>query len=393
MHPMTVGLVNSLAATLIRPFRSMAACLFLLAAACGPRYSPPAPVSPPAPYQPHLVLLPFHVVRDKQYVRTLSSDEVTLLEDGEEREITIFDGGPRTKIQQDILLLFDVGIGSVPFQAPAPELFQSLLLDPVPGLRLAVYGDDNLFMPFCSPTRNFAQFSKAIARVTQFGKVFPGESGGEHAVSYNGPDGSSGTANWNSMEPLQGVSNPPPPLGSIPLDPLARGKPKRTGWPRHDAAVVTAMKTAASWTGDTTRSVMLFVRGWQGGVDWAGGASDGVTELSRQIGITLYPVVLQAEDVPADADRLGSMGSPYRGLRGMLGLGQSTGGLAFAPEQITPAAASQMLAAVADRLRSEYVAGFEMPASTGPPRQHRVEVRLRSEGSGVVAGGVRVVTY
>lgn len=372
----------------------MAVCLFLFAAACGMRHSPPPPASLPLPYRSHLVLVPFHVVRDKQVVRTLSPDEVTLLEDGEEREITLFDGGPagRTKIPQEVLLLFDVGIGTVPFQAPAAQLFQSLLLDPLPGLRLAVYGDDNLFMPFCTPTRDFSQFSKAIARVTQFGKVFPGEQGGEHNASYLGPDGSSGVAAWTDMGPLQGVSNPPPPPGSISLDALAKGKPKRTGRPLHGSAVLAAMKTAASWPGDTTRSVMLFVRGWQG-LDWTGGASDGVVELSRQFGITLYPVVLQGEYVPINVDQLGRPGERYRGLLGMVGLGHATGGLAFTPAQITPAAASQMLAAVAGHLRSEYVAGFEVQASSGPPQQHRVEVRLRSEEAGAVTGGVRVVTY
>jgi hypothetical protein len=371
----------------------MAVCLFLFAAACGTRHAPTAPASLPLPYRPHTLLVPFHVVREKQVVRNLSPDEITLLLDGEQHAITLFDGGPsgRTKIPQDVLLLFDVGIGSPPFQAPPAQMFQSLLLESLPGVRLAVYGDDNLFMPFSTPTRDFSQFSKAIARVTQFGKVFPGPQGAEHRASYMGPDNSSGTAAWVDMGPLEGVSNPPPPSGSMPLDPLANGKPKRTGRPLHAMALIAAMKTAASWPGDSTRSVMLFVRDGQG-PDWTAGAFDSVLRTSHQLGVSLYPV-LQGEYVPTDVDPFARPGERDPGLLGMAGLGQATGGLAFTPAQITAAAASQMLAAVADHLRTEYVVGFELPASSGPPREHRVEVRLRSEGAGTVTGGAQVVTF
>jgi hypothetical protein len=39
--------------------------------------------------QSQLVLVPFHVIRDQQFVRTLTASDIAILEDGEEREISV----------------------------------------------------------------------------------------------------------------------------------------------------------------------------------------------------------------------------------------------------------------------------------------------------------------
>jgi hypothetical protein len=332
-----------------------------------------------------LVLVPFHVIRNQQLVRTLTASDITILEDGEEREISIFDGGPsgRSKIPQEVLLLFDVAVLTpIPFSAPDVSIFKSSLLDLLASVRLAVYADDNLFMPFCPPTRDYTQFAKAFGLMVQCGRVSPDRL-------IEPPDRSrAAAAASTSQDPVLGVKNIPPPAGSISLDYL--GELKRHGLPRQDLALLAALKTAAAWPGDTTRSVMVFSRGLQ----WSHVRVEDVLARARQFGISLYPVSVEASRIPSNVDQMDVYaGRILRGLQALMGLGEATGGRAFAPIAITTDTAREILAGLADRLRAEYVAGFEAPPSSDKPEQHRVEVRLRSEQLGVITGGTRVVMH
>jgi hypothetical protein len=272
----------------------------------------------------------------------------------------------------------------VPFTAPDASIFKASLLDPLANVRLAVYADDNLFMPFCPPTHDYSEFAKAMGLVVQFGKVFP------NMPTERTAEGENWGAAWDSLDPIPGVQNSPPPAGSIALDWTAKGKLKRNGSPHNALALVAAMKTAAAWPGDTTRSVMVFSRGMQ----WRGASVEDVLGRARQSGITLYPVSVGASRIPAGVDQMDAhSGVTWRGLQALMRLGEATGGLAFAPTAINPTTTRQTLATLADCLRTEYVAAFEVPPSTGTPGPHRVEVRLRSEELGAITGGTRVVTH
>lgn len=66
-------------------------------------------ISPTFQSQSRLVLLPFRVIRGKNYVTDLKQSAVTLLEDGIAREFTIFDTpASKGRLPIELVLLFDV---------------------------------------------------------------------------------------------------------------------------------------------------------------------------------------------------------------------------------------------------------------------------------------------
>jgi hypothetical protein len=84
-------------------------CLLLLASRVVPgQQAHPEPASVTFQAQTRLVLLSFHVARNKNYVGDLKRENVVLLEDGKPRDFTIFDS-PATqgRMPLELVLLFD----------------------------------------------------------------------------------------------------------------------------------------------------------------------------------------------------------------------------------------------------------------------------------------------
>ena len=74
-------------------------------------------------------------------------------------------GGATRTLPLGILLLFATGGG---FTTPDAELLRTTLLDRLPFARIAVYGFENLLMPFSKPTRDPQQLGKALGTVARF---------------------------------------------------------------------------------------------------------------------------------------------------------------------------------------------------------------------------------
>lgn len=329
-----------------------------------------------------LVLVPFHVVRDKQFVRTLTAADVILLEDGEPREISLFEGGQTFErtVSLEIVLLFNVGTYTGDRHLLDPLVFRTSLLDELPYARLSVYGFDNLLMPFCPPTRDAAELKKAIEQVVKFSK--------EAA-----PPGRRGRSRGH-------VSKPP--AGSIALDPSVQDPNERKqGADCLYRAIIVAAQTAALWPGNATR-VILVVSSPMASPNIATRGPMNVTKpedaaaaVARELGISLYPVLVDDERWLRILEEINPLGAVRheKARDAFLGLGEATGGLAFAPKSVKLDVMRQIFAGVAEHVRSGYVAGFKPVPSEGQPKQHRVEVRLRSEDLGVVLGGARVVVH
>jgi hypothetical protein len=74
------------------------------------------------------------------------------------------------------------------------------------------------------------------------------------------------------------------------------------------------------------------------------------------------------------------------------GLGEATGGRAFDPPELKAGSARAIIQALADAVRSEYVAGFSPPPGS-PAAAHEIRVRLVGRGEMKLAGGARTAVY
>jgi hypothetical protein len=74
------------------------------------------------------------------------------------------------------------------------------------------------------------------------------------------------------------------------------------------------------------------------------------------------------------------------------GLGDATGGRAFDPPTLNAASARDIIKALADEVRAEYVAGFA-PDVGATLVQHKIEIRLVQRKGGKITGGSRVAVY
>lgn len=334
------------------------------------------------------MLISIHVERNKKFATDLTAGDVVLLEDGHEREFPLFEGGTSRTLPLDVLLLFDTGKQvalNYSLTATDAALFQASLLDKLPAARLAVYGYENVLMPFCGPTRNPRELSKALSTMSKFMKEsLPGRTPARPRLS-------------------------PPPPGSITIHDwqwFGRTDGKRGGGSAIYEAIVAAARAEAAWPGDATRALVVFGRGSRGST--VAQAADTERRLGkridpmmqpeealpilRQLGIHLYPVRIYEFFYQILARRTMSE-SGERNVRVFLDMGEATGGLAFEPEQITATVMEEILTGVAEHLRSEYVVAFRPAPSDGKPVTHHLEVRLRPGQKGVVTGGVRDVVY
>ena len=121
---------------------------------------------------------------------------------------------------------------------------------------------------------------------------------------------------------------------------------------------------------------------------------DALAVLS-ELGIPVYPVVLGHASIAA-MKAGGQIGWPRMAelfMADFARLAELTGGRSFDPPVIDVAVVRQILAAMAGQVLCEYVVGFQPEQSSGAPRPHRIQVKLRSKDLGTLEGGFRTVTY
>jgi len=300
-----------------------------------------------------LALVRFHVVRKHSYVDGLKPEDVTLLEDGSPRKVKVFEGGrlaPRT-IPIEMTLLFDTSGSVTDAGLLDPLVYKASLLDNLEGVRLAVYSFTSALRRQCRPTRDPAELAAALRRVLD--------------------------------------SRPGPQVENIPLQ-LPPGRKGAEGTWLFEA-IMAAARNAAAEPGQATRMLVVFSDGFP---TTNTRPEDALAVLS-ELGIPVYPVVLGHASIAA-MKAGGQIGWPRMAelfMADFARLAELTGGRSFDPPVIDVAVVRQILAAMAGQVLCEYVVGFQPEQSSGAPRPHRIQVKLRSKDLGTLEGGFRTVTY
>jgi VWFA-related protein len=300
-----------------------------------------------------LALVRFHVVRKHSYVDDLKPEDVILLEDGSPRRVAVFEGGrlaPRT-IPIEMTLLFDNSGSVTEAGLLDPLAYQTTLLDNLENVRLAVYSFTSNLRRQSRPTRAPAELAAALRRVLD--------------------------------------SRSSPQAESIPLR-LPPGRKGSEGTWLFEAIMATAREAAAE-PGQATRMLVVFSDGFP----TTNTPPEDAAAVLSELGIPLYPVVLGHASIGAlkASGRLGWPQMAEMFMADFAGLAERTGGRSFDPPVIDVAVVRQILAAMAGQVLCEYVVGFQTEQSSGAPRPHRIQVKLRSKDLGTLQGGFRTVTH
>ncbi|MGH9645806.1 MAG: hypothetical protein ACRD4E_03225 [Bryobacteraceae bacterium] len=343
--------------------------------------------------QTSLVLVPFNVVRDKVFVPDLKSSDVVLLEDGHPRSFTAFEG-PATgrRIPLELLLLFDTTtlppskptnmIGThwnreatYAFTKQWDEAMSKAILDqPGADVRVSIYHFDNDQLECLSrstkdPLELLAAFRRLLTPISDSDTI-------PIALPPNRKDRSG------------------------PKDVFVGSR----GWLME--SVIGTLKHAAAVQENAMRMLVVFSEGFTGTTTIPQDAVDHANAL----GIPLFPVILDYDlyiqhpfvyegpgigvpvpdfRAPNDPSRQLSTRVPPMDKFGSLG--DLTGGGSFYPSSITPKVISEIVESVRNQGLTQYVVGF-VPG-TGKPKEHRLEIRLKSKSLGKVSWGQRRATY
>lgn len=321
-----------------------------------------------------LALVRFHVVRKHLYVEDIKPEDVVLLEDGAPRKLALFEGGrlARRTVPVEMILLFDIS-GSVTHEGLLdPLVFKTTLLDGLDNVKLAVYAFDSSLKRFCRPTRDPVELAGTFQRVLNY------KSG----------------------------AKPRPETIRLQLPPKRKSDPRGGTWIYE--SVMAAAKDAAAQPGNPTRMLLVFSDGFP----TTDTRPEDASSLLREHGIPVYPVVLghqriadqvrqvqesgyNRQGVMSDGarHRLSRIEEQEREIQDFARLGELTGGRSFDPRWINLNMVRRILGAMVGQIRCEYVVGFTPAPSSGDPKRHKLEVRLRSKDLGRVLGGVRTVTH
>ena len=302
------------------------------------------------------IRIPFRFVSLNAPVKLTAAD-VAVLVDGQERPILTLEGGDPGSRPLELTLLFDTGMRIA--ASYSDDALKKARLDELPVTGVAVYGFENLLMPFCASTRDPRVLSEALRKV----RSFMNENAGQYVD-----------------HPFHHAT-PPPGSTAIAESFFYGPTDKRDGSTAVYAAIRAALHDQASRSGDVQRALVVFGRS-NPGMRRVKPAE--ISALARELGIYLYVVRLFAPR--------GSGNQETSDDEPLLALGPATGGGAFAPESITAAGLNDILNKVVDGLRSSYVAVFQ-PKPSGTPSSHRLLIRVRPGVPGTVVGGYREAVY
>jgi hypothetical protein len=343
--------------------------------------------------QASLVLVPFNVVRDKAFVPDLKSSDVVLLEDGRPRSFSVFEG-PATgrRIPLELLLLFDTTTlppskpnsiisthwdreATYAFTNQWDEAMSKAVLDHAGAdIRISVYHFDNNRLERLSrstkdPQELVAAFRRLLAAIS-----------GSDTIPLALPPNS------------QDLSGPKSPILGSP------------GWLYE--SVIGTLKDAAAVPENAMRMLVIFSEGYKGTTTIPQDAADQATAL----GIPLFPVVLDWDlyiqhpfawtdggnriIIPGTPRALNNPPPglvPVPPVDSFGSLGELTGGTSSYPSQITAQVIGGIIESVRNQGLTQYAVGFA--PGTGKPKEHRLEIRLKSKSIGKISGGQRKTTY
>jgi len=344
----------------------------------------PPPQTPVFRIESSLALVPFHVVRKNHFVISLTARDIVLLEDGKAQPVALFEGGrstPPTK-PVDLLLLFDASKTNVLDRQLDPLIYKTTLLDGLPNVRLAVYSfRGGELRRFCRPMRDAAALANAM----------------ESLVRY-------------ALKPGLERSGPVP-FEAIPLNLPARFKGATDG-PFIYEAIAGALMEPRPEPDDATRIAVVFSQAWPAHLP--GPEVGEAVALANRQGVAIDPVLNggidaslarrrknqedairweEAQGYKVDVSRGGQDRLVKRALDSFVGLAEPTGGMAFQQKENSVDVVKDVLSAVAEQVRWQYVAGFKPSPSAGPPRSHKVVIRLRSKKIGEILGGERTIVH
>jgi len=350
-----------------------------------------------------LVVLPFHVVRDKSYVPDLRRDDVVLLEDGKPRPFSVFESpAARHRSPLDLVLLFD----TTTFDLPRPgdiTVTWGPSGDPppaVPGQKVGpfrTYWDRDATYEFAHDWTD--TMSRAILKLT----------GADIRISVYRFDHQqlqrlcrSTSAPETLSRALRRLPEQIPATEAIPLTTLLPGREAfKDGWPSRSMEAMLATLQDSTPAPDAIRMLAVFSEGRSATVLKEKGFSKPPVDIAAQstaLGIPLYPVVLNSQKYDQDPLRIlpHTINGPGRLPIYVLyfeGLAEMTGGRVFHPSILTADTVTRLLEALRKDGLSQYVAGFVPSPSSGQPRKHKLEVRLKSNTSAKLTGGKKITSY
>ena len=304
-----------------------------------------------------LALVRFNVVRKQQYVDRLQPGDIVLLEDGEARPFTLFEGGlsARRTVPVEMTLLFDTSGSVTEAGLLNPLVFKESVLDGLENVSVAVLGFETGLRRYCAPTRDFETLKAALSALTARDKSAP-------------------------KMPLT-------------LPPKRRADPNGGTWLYE--AVAGAAAQAGATPGNATRLLLVF----SDGLPTTTTTPEDASGICRELGIAVYPVLLghqllrQARSLDERNPASLSYTIKENQMADFARLGELTGGRSFDPPEISLAVMRSVLSIMVAQIRMEYVVGFQPEVGSGPPQRHRLEVRLRDRQAGRVIGGTRTVVH
>jgi hypothetical protein len=338
----------------------------------------PPPDSPALTFQTQtrLVLLSFHAIQGKSYVPGLQASDVVLLEDGKPRNFSIFDS-PDTqgRMPLEIVLLFDAHHAIPYFWDPAgvyrfvhqwdEAMSREILESKSADIRISIYDTRSrrLFRR-CQSTTDPRQVVDAFDRLLQPELLTPNPGPGAIALEL----------------PPQRASVGPGPFTNDYVTSYFISNESR-GWPM-EAAIGTLNDVAAA-AGKVARVLVIFSEG----IGATTTVPPDVGEHALDLGIPIYPVVTNFQrHIQANYPR-----NLFR-MQQFASLGTMTGGYSVEYPEIDAASLRKILDGVRNDGLSQYLVGFA-PSSSASPKEHTLEIKLKSKSSGALTGGRRRAIY
>ena len=309
-----------------------------------------------------LATVSFHVGQKGFYVENLKASHFELLEDGKPRPITLFEGGNATdhSVPVELMLLFDRSGSVVNAGMLQPLVFQDRVIRGLPNVSLSVYAFTEHLKRYTPPTRDSVVLAAAF-----------------DAIKDGGPGGV-----------------------SIPVELPTKRKAESGGTWIYES-VIAAAQDAAKGASSVSRLMLIF----SDGLSTTASQAEDAAPLCQELGIPVYTVALGHAKVLASMQRASggkrpsaSTGAARAGAKeskveDYLKLAPLTGALAFDMPEINLDLMQKLLDGVVGEIRTEYIVGYVPETSDGPPRKHKVEVRLIDKSLGQLVGGTRTVVH
>jgi hypothetical protein len=326
--------------------------------------------------QTRLVLVSFHVIRDKSYVPDLKASDIVLLEDGHPRDFTIFDSpGGQGKMPLELVLLFDTHHAIPHFWDPAavftfvPKwndgLSTRILKDQQADIRISVYHTRGRHL-FRLTTGTADPHRVTTAFGTLLKPMLLKTQSADDIIPLSLPQ------RRNSVGP-----------GPFTDDYVTSYfvSSESRGWPME--AAIGAMNDVTAAGDRVARLFAMFSEG----IGATTTVPQDVGEHALDLGIPLYPVVTNYRNhingtYPRNLFRLHEFAD----------LATLTGGRKFECPIVDAESLARILEDIRNHGLSQFVVGF-VPQSNESPREHSLEIRLASQASGKLEGGKRRAVY